>query len=84
MHFRLFNETYFVWLDSLTNLFINPTNIFLISGNIFLYHALFIKYLWIPQISLLLTGLKLTEKNFITPPNPVFFKLLIAKSFSIT
>ena len=59
----------------------NPINIFLINPNTILYHLLFVKYLWISNISLLSIGLKSTEKNFTTPFNPVFFILLIIKSF---
>ena len=51
----------------------NPINIFLINPNIILYHLLFVKYLWISNISLLSIGLKSTEKNFTTPFNPAFF-----------
>ena len=71
---------HFVWLEALTMLLNNPINIFLINQNIILYHVLFIKYLWISKISLSI-GLKSTEKNFTTPFNPVFFILLIVKSF---
>ena len=56
-------------------------NIFLINPNIILYHVLFIKYLWISKISLLLIELKAAEKKIKTPFNPVFFILLIVKSF---
>ena len=38
-------------------------------------------YIYIYIISLLSIGLKSTEKNFATPFNPVFFILLIVKSF---
>ena len=41
------------------------------------------KYLWMSKISLLLTGLKSTEKNFTTPVNPAFFMLLLVKDFEI-
>ena len=56
-------------------------NIFLINPNIILYHVLFIKYLWISKISLVLIELKAAEKKIKTPFNPVFFILLIVKSF---
>ena len=39
------------------------------------------KYLWISTISLVSMGLKSTEKKFAIPFNPVFFILLIVKSF---
>ena len=74
-HFWLLNETHFVWLEALTLLLNNPINILLINPNIILDHVLFIKYLWISKI-LLSTGLKFT-----TPVNPVFFILLIVRSF---
>ena len=38
IHFWLFNEMHFVWLDPLTMLTSNPKNIFLINLNI-LYHV---------------------------------------------
>ena len=60
----------------------NTINIFLINPKIILYHVLFVKYLWISKISLVLIGLKLTERNFATPFNPVFFFILsIVRSF---
>ena len=59
----------------------NPINIFLINPNIILYHLLFVKYLWISNISLLSIGLKSTEKNFTTPFNTAFFKSSIVTSF---
>ena len=45
---------------------------FLIKQNIISYHVLFIKYLWISEISLVSKGLKSTEKNLTTPYNPGF------------
>ena len=59
----------------------NPRNIFLINLNIILYHVLFIKYLWISKISLVSIGLKLKEKIFTTPFNPVFFQIINCKIF---
>ena len=62
----------------------NPINIFLINPNIiFLYHVLFIKYLWISKTSVVSIGLKLTEKNCTIPFDLFFFILLIVKSFEI-
>ena len=64
-------------------LIIDPINIFLINPNIILYNFPFIKYLWISTISLISIGLKSTKKGFTIPFNPVFFILLIVKSFEI-
>ena len=61
----------------------NTVNLFLINSNIILYHIPFIKYLWISKTSLVSVGLKSTEKSFTIPFNPVFFILLIVKSFEI-
>ena len=72
---------HFVWSGQVTKLLNNPINTFLINPNIILYHALFIKYLWISKISLSSIGLKSTEKHFRTPFNHVFFILLIVKYF---
>ena len=49
--------------------------------NIILYHVFFIIYLQISKILLVSIGLKSTEKNFIFPLNPIFFILLVIKSF---
>ena len=71
-----------VWLDPLSRLVNNPINIFLFNTDIILYHVLFIKYLWISKILSESIGLKLTEKNYTTRFNPVFFfTLIILKSF---
>ena len=59
----------------------NPINTFLINTNIILYHVLFIKYLWIPKISLLSIGLESTEKKFTTFFSPVFFHIINCKIF---
>ena len=64
---------YFVSVDPLTRPVNNPINTFLTNPNIIIYHDLFIKYLWISRILLVSIGLKLTEKEFTTPFNPVFF-----------
>ena len=69
IHFWLPNKTLFVWLHPLTRPYNNPISIFLIKRNIS-YHVLFIKYLWISEISLVSKGLKSTEKNLTTPYNP--------------
>ena len=62
-----------VCLDPLSRLVNNPINIFLFNTDIILYHLLFIKYLWISKILSESIGLKLTEKNYTTRFNPVFF-----------
>ena len=72
---------HFVWSGQVTKLLNNPINTFLINPNIILYHALFIKYLWISKISLSSIGLKSTEQSFRTTFNHVFFILLIVKYF---
>ena len=41
------------------------------------------KNLWRSKILLVSIGLKSTETNFSTPFNPVFFTLLIVKTFEI-
>ena len=71
---------HFVWLDSVTRP-VNSVNIFLINLNIVLDHVIFIKYLWLPKISIVSIELKSTEKKFTTPFNPVFSKLVVVKSF---
>ena len=60
----------------------NPIIIFLINPNIILYHARIIKYFCIFKISLISIGLKSTEKITILF-NPVFFILLIVRSYEI-
>ena len=75
------NDTHFVWLDSLTRPVNNPINIFLINPNIVLHYVLFPKYLSISKISLVLKGLKSTEKNF-TLPLIINCKIIV-KSFEI-
>ena len=69
MHFWLFKNTHFVWLDPLAMLINNPINIFLINPNIILCYLPFIKYLWISKILLVSTELKSTQKNTV-PFNP--------------
>ena len=59
----------------------NPINSFLL--NPILYYLPFTKYLWISKIWLVSIGLKSVEKNFALSFNPIFFKLLIVKSFKI-
>ena len=61
-----------MWLEALTMLINNPINILLTRPKIILYHALFIKYLWISKIALLPIGLKSTEKKIATPFYLVF------------
>ena len=73
---------HFVWLEAWTMLDNTTISVFfLIEPNIVLYHVLFIKYLWISKILLGSIGLKSTEKKITTPLNPVFFILIIVKSF---
>ena len=58
-------------------------NIFLTNLKIVLFHVLFIKYLWIYNVSLVSIELKPKEKNSSTIFNPIFFILLVEKSFEI-
>ena len=83
MHFWLLSETHFAWLDPFTRPVNNPINTFLIDPNNILYHVFFIKYLWISKIALLSIRLKSMEKKFTTPPNPIFFIILVIKSSEI-
>ena len=70
-------------LDALAMSVNNLINIFLINSNIISYHVPFINYLRISKILLVSIWLKSTEKKFTIPFNPVFFILLILKSFEI-
>ena len=89
IHFWLLKDTHFVSLEALTMLVNNTENIFLNNSEDYFISFLFIKYLWISNISLVSVRLKSTEKNFTTPFNPVLYIyiyiyiLLIAKSFEI-
>ena len=74
---------HFVWIDPLTRSVNNRISIFLINTNIVLYFVAFIKYLGISKISLVSKGLKSTEKKLTLPLNPVYFIILILKSFEI-
>ena len=58
-------------------------NIFLTNLKIVLFHVLFIKYLWIYNVSLVSIELKPKEKNYSTIFNPIFFILLVEISFEI-
>ena len=74
---------HFVGLDPMTSLVDNAINIFLVSRNIVLYYAFFIKSLCVSKISLLSVGLKSTEKKIKRPFNLTFFILSVAKYFEM-
>ena len=79
----LFNDTHFLWLEALITLVNNLISNYLINPGIILHHVFFIKYLWISKTLLVSIASQSMEKTFTTPFNPIFFILLILKSFEI-
>ena len=78
VHFWLFKETHFVWLDAVTRPVNNLLNIFFNKPKCY-----FIKYRWILRMSSFLIELQSTEKSCTVPYKEISLCSSFVKSFDM-